>query len=292
MFDETDAAAAPAGACSTECVIRNWSARTSLADLMRVTGATEPGLDAPLAMYFATRRVRAGGLLVCAGQDFHSLYVVLAGTLRVSAPFANGVEHVVAFPMTGDVVGFDALADRKHATTVRALDDVSVAVVPYGDLQDLRSRVPQVEEALLRAVSGELRREHLAKSNMGTLGAEMRLVHFLLQLSDRFARLGYSPRQFRLRMTREDIASYLGLSLETVCRAFTQLARLGLIAVDRRDVTMLDAQALRAVEFERPEPGSRKRVLRPCVTVPFAWPAAASVRPQRLHREAASTLAV
>jgi CRP/FNR family transcriptional regulator, anaerobic regulatory protein len=131
-------------------------------------------------------------------------------------------------------------------------------VLPYGDVQELRRSMPQFEDALLRAFSAELRREHLAKSNMGSLGAEMRLVRFLLQLSERFEKMGYSSLRFRLRMTREDIASYLGLSLETVCRSFTLLARLGLIAVCRRDVTLLDVEALRALEFLRPSPGNRK----------------------------------
>lgn len=248
--------------------LRNWSARTSLADVLRIAGASDPGVAGAESIYFSTRRIRAGGLLICAGQTFNSLYVVLAGTLRVSVPHTCGTEHVVAFPMAGDVVGLDALAQRKHPTSVHALDETCVAVLPYGDVQDLRRSIPGFEDALLRAFSAELCREHIAKSNMGSLGAEMRVVRFLLQLSDRFAAMGYSSLRFRLRMTREDIASYLGLSLETVCRSFTLLARLDLISVCRRDVALLDLEGLRAMELLRPGPGNRKPELRARVRVP------------------------
>ena len=276
MFDRMNDDAAPVSVAVASCefagaatprrvptALRNWSARTSLADVLRITGAADPAVAGADSIYFSTRRIRAGAPLICAGQSFHSLYVVLAGTLRVSIPHCCGVEHVVAFPMTGDLVGMDALADRKHPTSVQALDESRVAVLPYGDVQELRRAVPRFEDVLLRAFSAELCREHIAKSNMGSLGAEMRVVRFLLQLSERFAASGYSSRRFRLRMTREDIASFLGLSLETVCRSFTLLARLDLISVCRRDVALLDIDGLRAMELLRPSPGNRKPELHP-----------------------------
>jgi CRP/FNR family transcriptional regulator len=282
MFDRThDGAAldrvaeyspASASAAPVRCApaaLRNWSARTSLADLLRITGASDLNFAGADAIYFSTRQIRPGAPLVCAGQTFHNLYVVLSGTLRASAPHASGVEHVVAFPMVGDVIGLDALADRIHPTSVSALDETCVAMLPYGDVQELRRSVPQFEDALLRSFSAELRREHLAKSNMGSLGAELRVVRFLLQQSERYAAMGYSSRRFRLRMTREDIASYLGLSLETVCRSFTLLARLGLITVCRRDVTLLDIEALHGMEYLRPSPGNRKPALHACAAKPI-----------------------
>jgi CRP/FNR family transcriptional regulator len=253
--DRTIPPAAPAADATS---LRNWSARVSLADVLGVIDGAVTETSAAAPVYFSTRRIRPGTALVTPGQAFHSLYVVLSGALRVSMVDISGTEHVVAFPMTGDIVGFDAIADRCHPSAVNALDETTVAVLPYGDVQELRGTVPQFEEAVLRAFSAELRREHLAKSNMGSLGAEMRVVRFLLAMSDRFAALGYSPRRFRLRMTRDDIASYLGLSLETVCRSFTLLARLGLIEVCRRDIALLDQESLRALEFLRPSPGSRK----------------------------------
>jgi len=243
---------------ASSTTLRDWSARTQLSDILRVIGAGDFDIPQAESVYFGTRRLRSGAPLVAAGQAFHALYVVMAGTLRATVPNPYGLEHVVAFPMTGDVVGLDALADCRHPTSVSALDDTCVAVLPYGDVQEIRRAMPQVEEALLRSFSTELRREHSAKSNMGALGAECRLVRFLLYLSERFATLGYSSKRFRLRMTREDIASYLGLSLETVCRSFTHLAQLGLIDVSRREIALLDLDELRAIESLRPGSGSRQ----------------------------------
>jgi CRP/FNR family transcriptional regulator len=79
------------------------------------------------------------------------------------------------------------------------------------------------------------------------MSAEQRLAAFLLSLSRRYERMGYDPRRFVLRMTRQEIGNYLGLTLETVSRIFSRFHREGVIAVEQREVELRDPQALCAI---------------------------------------------
>jgi CRP/FNR family transcriptional regulator len=89
---------------------------------------------------------------------------------------------------------------------------------------------------LLRLISGDISRDHGLMLLLGSMTAEQRLAAFLLSLSRRHQRLGFSATHFVLRMTREEIGSYLGLTLETVSRLLSRLQREGLVAVHQRDV--------------------------------------------------------
>jgi CRP/FNR family transcriptional regulator len=82
---------------------------------------------------------------------------------------------------------------------------------------------------------------------LGTMRAEERLAAFLLNLSQRFSARGYSHTEFHLRMTREEIGSYLGLKLETVSRAFSRFREVGLISVQQKHVRILDLLRLKAL---------------------------------------------
>lgn len=79
---------------------------------------------------------------------------------------------------------------------------------------------------------------------LGTMRAEQRMAVFLLDLSQRYKLRGYSSCEFRLRMTREEIGSYLGLKLETISRLFSRFQREGLLQVEGRVVKLLDRSAV------------------------------------------------
>ncbi len=234
--DRTVAANAPAAAC----------ALATLADLASAFGVEVADPDFA-RITFPVRRLKAGDTLVRTGDRFDAVYVIRSGFFKTVRIDAAGSEMVLALPMGGDAIGFDAIDPGRYTADVIALDACLVAVVPYVRLAQLAHEHACLERALFRAFSRALGREHSMIWLLGTLDAEARLVAFLLDLSERFGRLGYSRTSYELRMTRQEIGSYIGLKLETVSRTFSGLAAAGLISVDRRTVTLNDIPGLRRI---------------------------------------------
>ncbi len=226
-------------------------ARTLLADVLRMLGYPAAQKLPVMQHTFTNRRVHRGQSLLLSGQPFEHLYLVLSGSFKSTLHEADGSQQIVAFPMRGDLIGLDASQSGRYPVTVAALEESNVAMIPQRELVELVLTCPVLEDAFMKSVSAELMRTYQAMRAMGALGAEARLARFLHDLGQRMARFGFSPRAFRLTMTRSDIASYLGLSIETVSRAFTSLATRGLIEVSRRSVRIADAVRLaHAEEFE------------------------------------------
>jgi CRP/FNR family transcriptional regulator len=107
--------------------------------------------------------------------------------------------------------------------------------------------VPALQRRLYAVLSREIVRDHGVMMLLGSMRAEERLATFLINLSKRFLRRGYSSSDFHLRMTREEIGSYLGLKLETVSRLFSRFQEDGLIAVEQKHVRILDIAGLERV---------------------------------------------
>lgn len=191
------------------------------------------------------RRIRRGTYLYRAGSPSTALFVVRFGCLKSSLPGDDGEELVLDFPMRGDLLGADALAGQPCATDVQALEDSEVLVLPIADFENACSRVPGLRNDLYRHFGAALRREREHLMRLGGMRAAQRLARFLLDLSQRFAANGYSPRAFNLRMSRAEIGSYLGLTLESVSRLFSRFQDDGLIKVHLREVELLDLPALR-----------------------------------------------
>jgi CRP/FNR family transcriptional regulator len=237
-FASNDDAAAPCTPAGAGC------APASLADLAPAFG--EEIADPRLAgITFPVRRVKPGEALVRAGDPFDAIYVIRCGFFKTVRVDEAGNEVVLGLPMSGEAIGLDGFDPGHYTVDVIALDTSFVAVVPFARLAQLvREHLP-VERALYRAFSRQLGREHGMIWLLGTLNAEARVATFLLDLSDRFGRLGYSRTIFALRMTRQEIGSYLGLKLETVSRTLSALAAAGLLTVDRKTVILNDIPALR-----------------------------------------------
>ena len=196
---------------------------------------------------FALRRVREGEALVHAGDKFHSLYVVRSGCFKTVYTDFSGSEQVLGFPMSGDLMGADGIDSGHYSSTAVSLDTSEVAIMPFASLARLMFECPRLEPLLYRVLSRELVRVQNMAWTLGTLGAEGRVAVFLLALSARLGALGYSRCSFNLRMTRQEIGSYVGLKLETVSRALSTLNAAGIIQVHQRSVDIVDADALRGV---------------------------------------------
>ena len=128
-----------------------------------------------------------------------------------------------------------------------SLEDSEVCEIPFNDLETLSRHIPTLQQHFHRIMSREIARDYGVMLLLGSMRAEERLAAFLLNLSQRFAARGYSSKSFLLRMTRNEIGSYLGLKLETISRALSHFQTEGIIAVQNKSVEILDAGRLRAM---------------------------------------------
>ncbi|HSX60036.1 MAG TPA: Crp/Fnr family transcriptional regulator [Tahibacter sp.] len=190
------------------------------------------------------RRLRAGEHLYRAGQRFNALYLVHAGFLRASVSSSDGRQQVTGFPMRGDLLGVEAIGSDTHTVDIVALDACEVLELPYPAVMAACAAMASLQALVTRSLALELRRDHYWMLTLGTLTAEQRVAAFLLDLSRRHRALGFSACHFLLRMSRVDIASFLGIKHETVTRALSQLAARGVIAVERREIRVLSPDDL------------------------------------------------
>lgn len=193
----------------------------------------------------ARRILHSGQSLFRAGQPFHSLGWINAGLFKTTLAGEDGREQVTGFAMRGEWLGTGAIGTPGHACTETALDDSEVWLFPYEAIAAAASRLPQLQALVAEGLAAEIRRDRSRMLMLSTLRAESRVATFLVELSARRRAIGLDDSQLALRMSRAEIGSYLGLSLETVTRAMTSLDQAGCIAVKRRNIHILDAARLR-----------------------------------------------
>ena len=191
---------------------------------------------------YTRKRVKRGEVLFHAGAPFEFLYAVRSGFFKSNVLLEDGRDQVTGFHMAGEVLGLDGIGTDSHTADVIALEDSEVCVIPYEHLEE-----PGLQRQLQKVMSRELVRDQGVMMLLGTMKAEERLAAFLLNLSTRFTARGYSASEFHLRMTRDEIGSYLGLSLETVSRLFSRFQEDGHITVQQKHVRILDIPGLKAV---------------------------------------------
>jgi CRP/FNR family transcriptional regulator, anaerobic regulatory protein len=196
---------------------------------------------------FARRRVKRGEALFNAGDEFASVYAIRSGFFKSSLPDGEGREQVTGFSMAGELLGLDGLGSGRYHGDAIALEDSEVCVLPYALVMEMAREIPALQRHLHAVMAREIVRDHGVMMLLGSMRAEERLATFLLNLSKRFVRRGYSASDFHLRMTREELGSYLGLKLETVSRLFSQFQRDGLIAVEQKHVRIVDIDGLQRV---------------------------------------------
>jgi CRP/FNR family transcriptional regulator len=198
-------------------------------------------------MVYARRRIKRGEALFNAGAQFNAVYAIRSGFLKTSVLDSEGREQVTGFFMGGELVGLDGLGSGTYNGTAVALEDCEICVLPYARIEEMAREVPALQRHLHAVLAREIVRDHGVMLLLGSMRAEERLATFLLNLSRRFVRRGYSASDFHLRMTREELGSYLGLKLETVSRLFSQFQADGLIDVQQKHVRILDIAGLEQV---------------------------------------------
>jgi CRP/FNR family transcriptional regulator, anaerobic regulatory protein len=195
-------------------------------------------------LFEGQRRVRKGDMLFHAGGAFVALYAIRVGSLKTSILAEDGREQVAGCQMAGEIIGLDGIATGCHTCSAVALEDSEVCALPFDRLEQMAQGNPVVRNSVRQLLAAEVRRNHGHMLLLGSMRAEERVASFLLNLAERYRRRGYSASEFVLRMTREEIGSYLGLKLETVSRVFSRLQADGLIQAQGRDVKLLDPPEL------------------------------------------------
>ena len=224
--------------------IRTTCSACHLKDLCLPCGLTGAEVQRLDNLMFARRRVAFGETLFHEGDRFHAVYAVRSGTFKSALTLADGREQVSGFHLAGELMGLDALATGKHASTAIALEDTEVCAIPYAHLSELAAHSPNLQMVMARMMSREIVREHNLMMLLGSMNAEERLAAFLLNLSQRMKARGYSPREFHLRMSRAEIGSYLGMKLETVSRTFSAFQAQRLLEVDKKHIRITDLEGL------------------------------------------------
>lgn len=222
----------------TECAIRQVCIPQGL------EAAVLPRFE---ALVMTGRRVRAGEPLYFLGDRFQSLYAVRSGSLKTFITHREGREQITGLRLPGEALGLDGIASGVQTLSAVALEDSTVCTLPYSALKDLGRESTAMQDRLHQVMGEEINRESTQMMMLGSLSAESRLASFLLDVSERNGLRGYSPSEFRLRLTREEMGSYLGITLETVSRSMTRLRKLGLIVANAKDIRITDFDGLREI---------------------------------------------
>ena len=218
----------------------------NLRELCLPAGLCAEDLERIENVVYARRRLKRGEALFNAGGSFSAVYAIRSGFFKTSLLDHDGREQVTGFFMGGELLGMDGIGGAHHGTA-SALEDSEVCVLPYALIEDLSREIPALQRQLHAVLAREIARDHGVMMLLGSMRAEERLATFLLNLSKRFLRRGYSSTEFHLRMTRDEIGSYLGLKLETVSRLFSAFQKDGLIEVQQKHVRIREIGGLERV---------------------------------------------
>ena len=179
----------------------------------------------------ARRKVARGETMFRAGDRADSLFAVRTGFFKTLARSHQGEEQVTGF----------------HEVDAVALEDSQVCVIPLAELDTLEREAPALQARFHRMMSHEIAIGHQAMLQLGSMHADERVAAFLLNLMHRLGARGFSATSLHLRMSRDEIGSFLGLTAETVSRTLSGFQANGLLAVRQRLITVTDASGLQRV---------------------------------------------
>jgi CRP/FNR family transcriptional regulator len=184
------------------------------------------------------------------GEPFTSIFAVRAGTIKTYTVTNEGEEQITGFYFPGELIGLNAIDAQHYPISAKVLETTTVCEIPFEELDHLSDRVPELRRQLIRTMGKEIREEQQMMLLLSKKTAEERVATFLLKLSDRYSRRGYSASVFRLSMSRNEIGNYLGLAVETVSRIFSRFQKQQLIKVEGKEIEVVDMAELRLASGE------------------------------------------
>jgi len=226
--------ASPTNKCST-CVLGQFCIPVGLSheELIKVDALVKERIT-----------LKKGDVLYRHGSPMSSVYSVRFGTLKTEHCLSDGRSQIIGFHLPGEILGLDAIGDGYHQSDAIALEDSEACIIHFTEFESLASQIPTLQNQFHRILSRELTQDQRHLLSLGSLRAEERLAGFLLNLSERLTARGYTNHEFDLRMSREEMGSYLGIQIETVSRMLSRFAEAGLIQVKQRHVKLIDITGL------------------------------------------------
>ena len=234
-------------------VIKTACSNCNLRELCLPLGLDDGELERLDDLIANRRRIKRGEPLYRAGEAFEAIYAIRSGFFKTDVLTEDGRDQVTGFQMTGELLGLDGIGTEAHTCNAVALEDSEVCAIPFSQLETLSREIHTLQHHFHKVMSREIVRDHGVMMLLGTMRAEERLAAFLLNLSQRFTARGYSHAEFNLRMTREEIGSYLGLKLETISRTFSKFQEEGFIAVQQKHIRILNVAGLKQLMTHSPK---------------------------------------
>ena len=216
----------------------------NVSELCLTSGLSSREVELLNALIVQCIKVRNNNPLYRIGDPFGSLYGVRVGSFKTSQLTVDGRERVTGFPIAGDILGLDAICSNTHSCNAFALEDSEVCLMPFARLEALAQKVPQLQRNISKFLSREIIHDQNMLFVMGNMNSDERIATFFLNLSQKFKARGYSSNEFVLKMQREEIGSYVGLRLETVCRSIGNLRNQALLEISGRNVKIVDMERL------------------------------------------------
>jgi len=193
------------------------------------------------------RKLKKGARLYRVGDPFRALFAIRSGSTKSCEVTAEGGLQITGFHLPGELLGVDAINAGQHPCDVVALEPTEVCEIPFDRLETLSREIPAVQHQLFKLMSREIETEETQLLMLGRMRADARLAAFLTAYARRLERLGQSPVEVRLPMSRQDLGDFLGLALETVSRLFSRFQDDGHILVQGRRIRIRNADGLRRV---------------------------------------------
>jgi len=198
-------------------------------------------------IYKQCRKIEHGEYLFREDDPFNNIYAIRTGSVKTCAIIENGSEQVTGFHLPSELLGLNAISKGFHTESAIALETSSVCEIPFERLEELANEKPAIQHLLLNAMSEEIQHDHYQLTMISRMSAEARLASFLLCISYHFQQRGFSATEFNLSLSRSDVASLLGLAVETVSRLLSRFQKEGLLCVNRKYFVLSDIEGLKQI---------------------------------------------
>lgn len=216
----------------------------SLAELCLPRGLQDEEMQRLDDLIKARRVVHSGDMLFKEGGRNRSIYAVRSGSVKTFTVMESGEEQILGFHLPGEIVGLAGLDQSIHNCSSKALETSSICELPLDELETICLQIPSLQKQLLKLISREISQDHKMLLLLAKKNSDQRIATFLLSLSGRFKQRGLSSKSFILSMSRQDIANYLGLAVETVSRILSKLGDEDIVEVTRRSIEIKDHDRL------------------------------------------------
>ena len=189
-------------------------------------------------------RYNKGDYLFHQGEPFDAVYAVRSGSLKTYVVTSNGQEQITNFYFATEMAGISGLNMSIYPVSAVAMETTTVCKIPFSKLEELSLEIPELRESIYSTIGKELHNFEEMMLTLSKKNADERLATFLMNLSCRYKKRGYSASSFRLTMSRNEIGNFLGLAVETVSRVFSRFQKQLLINVEGKEIQLLKPNKL------------------------------------------------